>query len=203
MPDGSITKPEPREFELRGREGELSPPGLPGPPPWPRRLKNSSKRSSKGVPGGNCGRVRLRASTVVDAEMLTTAPVTSSARSAKDSGAERAWAAIGTDVLRSVTTAKQEAANRSRDGRAESRVDAGAFIVWSIDDLSWRTLNLGRLYRHSSADCGGSGAKHQPKCRMPHTIATPTTAEMMPTTLIRSLGLCAASYIARRIPSGK
>ncbi len=48
--------------------------------------------------------------------MLTTAPVTSSARSAKDSGAERARAGRGIAVATIVMTAKQDAASR-RMGR--------------------------------------------------------------------------------------
>src|SRR5829696_668153 len=87
MPDGSMTKPEPSELERRWRGVSPCAPGPPPWPPWPRRLKNSSNRSSKGVPGGSCGMVRPRVSTVVEAEMLTTAPTTCSVRSANESGA--------------------------------------------------------------------------------------------------------------------
>src|SRR5215212_6678287 len=55
MPEVSTMKPEPRELVLRGcRSPFLSPPLEP--PPGPLRfLKKSSKNSSNGEPGGNCG----------------------------------------------------------------------------------------------------------------------------------------------------
>ena len=74
-----MTKPEPSELTRRGgRFGALS-------PPWPRRfLKNSSKNSSNGEPGGSCGvGVDRRAPRpFCEVEMLTTASITFSATSA-------------------------------------------------------------------------------------------------------------------------
>ena len=120
MPEASMMKPEPSEFDLR-----VGPRGLSSSPfgtPWPRRLKNSSKRSSKGVPCGSCGMVRpprLLASTVVEAEMFTTASVTLSARSASDSG-PRAKAGSGRAVTVTVTpstaAARADEARRANDG---------------------------------------------------------------------------------------
>src|SRR3981081_1141137 len=83
--------PEPSELVLRGCKSlPLSPPlEL---PPGPRRfLKKSSKNSSNGEPGGNCGIVPRPsppplASTVCEVEMLTTASITFSATSAMPSG---------------------------------------------------------------------------------------------------------------------
>jgi hypothetical protein len=92
-------------------------------------LKNSSNRSSNGVPWGSCGRVRLRASTVVVAEMLTTAPVTSSARSAKDSGAERAWTAAGIAVTASAKAAAKVVAIRRGAMARLGAVTDGSMVV--------------------------------------------------------------------------
>ena len=85
-------KPEPSELVLRGCMSLfLSPPLEPplGPPP-PRFLKKSSKNSSNGEPGGNCGIAPRSppplASTVCEVEMLTTASITFSAMSAMPSG---------------------------------------------------------------------------------------------------------------------
>ena len=78
-----MMKPEPSELTRRGAAvAALSS------PPWPRRfLKNSSKNSSNGEPGGSCGiGCSLRASTVCEVEMLTTASITFSATSAMLSG---------------------------------------------------------------------------------------------------------------------
>src|SRR5665213_3383799 len=87
IPDVSTMKPEPSELVLCGCR---SPPRPPGPPR--RFLKKSSKNSSNGEPGGNCG-VAPRpsapaplASTVCEVEMLTTASITFSATSAMPSG---------------------------------------------------------------------------------------------------------------------
>src|SRR5436190_8020436 len=84
-------KPEPSELVLRGwNSPPLSPPL--GPPPPRRFLKKSSKNSSNGEPGGNCGVAPrslpppLLASTVCEVEMLTTASITFSAMSAMPSG---------------------------------------------------------------------------------------------------------------------
>jgi hypothetical protein len=71
-----MMKPEPSELVLCGC---MSPPLEPGPPR--RFLKKSSKNSSNGEPGGNCGiapcpRRPPLASTVCEVEMLTTASIT-------------------------------------------------------------------------------------------------------------------------------
>src|SRR5579885_2625424 len=77
MPDGSITKPEPSEETLRAR----------GPPSLPFFLKNSSKNSSNGEPGGSCGICTpFCASIVCEVEIFTTASITRSAISATESG---------------------------------------------------------------------------------------------------------------------
>src|SRR5260370_9747116 len=96
-------KPEPSELVLRGcRPVPLSPPfELPTGPG--RFLKKSSKDSSNGEPGGNCGIAPLPsppplASTVCDVEMLTTASITFSATSATPSG-PRAEAGAETKTL--------------------------------------------------------------------------------------------------------
>ncbi len=75
MPDASMTKPEPSDDTRRGVL------------PSPRRLKNSSKNSSNGEPGGTCGTCAcLPESTVCEVEMLTTASTTFSTVSATESG---------------------------------------------------------------------------------------------------------------------
>src|SRR5262245_19535740 len=83
-----MMKPEPSELVLRGGWDSLrSPLGEP-----PRRfLKKSSKNSSNGEPGGNCGTASRPpppplASTLCDVEMLTTESMTFSAISAMPSG---------------------------------------------------------------------------------------------------------------------
>jgi len=84
-------KTEPSELVLRGcRSVPLSPPWSCLRDHW-RFLKKSSKNSSNGEPGGNCGIAPLPsppplASTVCDVEMLTTASITFSATSAMPSG---------------------------------------------------------------------------------------------------------------------
>ena len=75
-----MMKPEPSELTRRGV-------GVSSPPCPPRRfLKNSSKKSSNGEPGGSCGIALLRMSTVCLVEMLTTASITVSATSEMFSG---------------------------------------------------------------------------------------------------------------------
>ncbi len=123
-PAESMMKPEPSEFDLRCWRGpSLSPPPPPRPP---RRLKNSSNRSSNGVPGGTCGPARpARASTVVDAEMFTTASVTCSARSAREAGP---LAKAGTGRAAAATETLTEAPIRIEaiSARARERGCAGA-----------------------------------------------------------------------------
>src|SRR5260370_32025253 len=88
MPEVSTMKPEPSELVLRGCMSLLPPLE---PPHGPLRfLKKSSKNSSNGEPGGNCGSALSPppplASTVCEVEMLTTASITFSATSAMPSG---------------------------------------------------------------------------------------------------------------------
>src|SRR5207253_8992790 len=87
-----MTKPEPSEVALRGFASGLPLCGL-------SRLKKSLKNSSKGEPGGNCGRPGVERSrcfsglTVWVVEMLTTEGNSLSARSANPS--EAGFAAAG------------------------------------------------------------------------------------------------------------
>ena len=98
-PDGSMMKPEPSELTRRGG----SPPCGPF---WPRWfLKNSSKNSSNGEPGGSCGMVLLLISTVCLVETLTTASMTCSATSAMFSG-PRAWAGSAKSGQATATASK-------------------------------------------------------------------------------------------------
>ena len=81
-------------------------------PCWPRRfLKNSSKNSSNGEPGGSCGIALPRPSTVCDVEMLTTASITFSATSATLSGPR---ASAGVDRT---GQAREAAATAAKAGR--------------------------------------------------------------------------------------
>src|SRR6516164_11579761 len=107
MPEVSMMKPEPSELVLCGCRSLLRSPPL---PPL-RFLKKSSKNSSNGEPGGNCGtapRPSLLASTVCEVEMLTTASITFSATSAMPSG-PRAYAGAAANK---VTAPRQIAATR-------------------------------------------------------------------------------------------
>src|SRR5438105_4272340 len=84
-----MMKPEPSELVLRG--GCISPRSPPlGAAPPRRFLKKSSKNSSNGEPGGNCGIASLPppplASTLCEVEILTTESITFSAMSAMPSG---------------------------------------------------------------------------------------------------------------------
>src|SRR5438094_2605592 len=83
-----MMKPEPSELVLRG--GCISPRSPPLGAPPRRFLKKSSKNSSNGEPGGNCGIASLPplplASTLCDVEILTTESITFSAMSAMPSG---------------------------------------------------------------------------------------------------------------------
>ena len=108
-----MTKPEPSELTRRGvRFGASS--------PWPRRfLKNSSKNSSNGEPGGSCGIGVLRASTFCEVEMLTTASITFSATSAMFSGPR---ARVGVESAGSASAAAAtRGQSRSPDGAREAR----------------------------------------------------------------------------------
>ncbi|CCE12013.1 hypothetical protein BRAS3843_900048 [Bradyrhizobium sp. STM 3843] len=142
MPDSSMMKPEPSELV---RRGVRSPPPL---PPGPRRfLKKSSKNSSNGEPGGNCGAAPRPspplASTVWEVEMLTTASITFSATSAMPSG-PRADAGADTSAP---ATAKQAAVRIGRKRWLKARVD-----VIGVD------LQKGAKYGNQTAPEPGSYA---------------------------------------------
>jgi hypothetical protein len=85
-----MMNPEPSELVLRRCSSPLLSPSLGAPPR--RFLKKSSKNSSNGEPGGNCGIASLLppppplASTFCEVEMLTTESITFSAMSAMPSG---------------------------------------------------------------------------------------------------------------------
>src|SRR5258708_29963198 len=159
-------KPEASELVLRGcRSVPLSPPlEL---PPGPRRfLKKSSKNSSNGEPGGNCGIAPLPpspalASTVCDVEMLTTASITFSATSAMPSGPRaRAGAEIGTPVTPRLAAPSQIAANQGR----RRRLEAGIARVISL--LSWNGFgNLKSTVRPN----GVAAQAFEPDISLPRT----------------------------------
>ena len=118
-PDGSTMKPEPSELVLRGA---MSPPPL-GPPGPLRFLKKSSKNSSNGEPGGNCGIAPRSppplASTVCEVEMLTTASITFSATSAMPSGPRaKAGATLSMLAAPSVIAAPKRRRRRLKAGLA-------------------------------------------------------------------------------------
>src|SRR5436305_1167486 len=96
-----MTKPEPSELTRRGVRFWF------GLSPGPRRfLKNSSKNSSNGDPGGTWDWGALgfgRLVTVCDVEIFTTASMTASATSAILSGPR--WAASGGVTDSPITTA--------------------------------------------------------------------------------------------------
>ncbi len=121
MPSGSTTKPDPSELTRRGPRLGASP-CWPGPPR--RFLKNSSKNSSNGEPGGNCGVGPLRCSTFCEVEMLTTASITCSATSAMPSGPR---AAAGIVTRGSATAAPTTAAMKEGE-------------IWRIRELRWPAM---------------------------------------------------------------
>src|SRR6202163_4925930 len=95
-----MMKPEPSELTRRGARSGLSP------PPCPRRfLKNSSKNSSIGEPGGRSGIPVTRASTFCDVEILTTASITCSATSAMFSGPRAAAGCAGSMITAAISAA--------------------------------------------------------------------------------------------------
>ncbi len=89
----------------RGMIGIAAAPAA-APPPWPRRfLKNSSKNSSIGEPGGRSGMPFMRASTFCDVEILTTASITCSATSAMFSGPRAAAGHAGRTMIAAASAA--------------------------------------------------------------------------------------------------
>src|SRR3984885_2200660 len=95
-----MMKPEPSELMRRGaRSASPCPPG-------PRRfLKNSSKNSSIGEPGGRSGMLPMRASTFCEVEILTTASITCSATSAIFSGPRAAAIEAGSTTIAAASAA--------------------------------------------------------------------------------------------------
>src|SRR5271170_6491535 len=125
MPEVSMIKPEPSELVLCGCRSPPLDPGL----PW-RFLKKSSKNSSNGEPGGNCGIAPLLspegpplASMVCEVEILTTASITFSATSAMPSG-PRASAGVTLTVPRPTprVALRQIAANQGRRRRLNAGI---------------------------------------------------------------------------------
>src|ERR1700688_1101828 len=118
-----MMKPEPSELTRRGARSGLSP------PPCPRRfLKNSSKNSSIGEPGGRSGMPVTRASTFCDVEMLTTASITCSATSAMFSG-PRAAAGCAVKMITAASNAAVTAPRRTNCER------------WR--EVKWRDMDVG------------------------------------------------------------
>ena len=129
-----MTKPEPSEFERRGAWG-CAVAAAAGRLAWPRRLKNSSKSPRTACRAEAAAASRLRASTVVEAEILTTASVTWSARSAKDSGVRRALRRIERpERHREGTTARHERPPETRWPGCGPHEAAQEHSRWSIDD---------------------------------------------------------------------
>ena len=123
-PDASMMKPEPSELT---RRGVWAPPPCPF---WPRRfLKNSSKNSSNGEPGGSCGMAVVFISTVCLVEILTTASITASATSAMPSG-PRACAVSG-----------QQRPSDCGSGENRQPEAAGTMRHWIKDSAHGRQLS--------------------------------------------------------------
>ena len=106
-PEASMMKPEPSELTRRGARSAS---------PCPRRfLKNSSKNSSIGEPGGRSGILPMRASTFCEVEMLTTASITCSATSAMFSGPRAAAIEAGRTTIAAVRPAARTLCRTSRE----------------------------------------------------------------------------------------
>jgi hypothetical protein len=111
-PEESITKPEPKEFDLRMR-------GCGGTSPCPcrLRLKKSSKRSSNGVFCESPGALKLRTCSVVVAEMFTTASTTWSATSEISPGPRAALTGVGAAVTSATARQSPTGLNKAALGR--------------------------------------------------------------------------------------
>src|SRR5579885_3532749 len=139
MPDGSITKPEPSEETLRAR----------GPPSLPFFLKNSSKNSSNGEPGGSCGICTpFCASIVCDVEIFTTASVTRSAISATESGTLPEAAKPGLAESAANPAAKPSAATERKE------------ILVSVDMASSKKAL--RIFGPTNCDGNLAGTRRRP-----------------------------------------
>src|SRR5438046_5190646 len=155
-PEASITKPEPSEVALRGFASGRP---LCGWSLFWSLLKKSLKNSSKGEPGGNCGRPGVERSrcfsglTVWVVEMLTTDGSSLSARSANPSSAGRAAAALTTGEA--ADTVSNSAATMTTAPRRD--LDDSKDTVLNSSD-PWRaTLREKRhLSQIPSAKCAGS-----------------------------------------------
>src|ERR1700726_2070738 len=162
MPEGSTIKPEPSELVLCG----CNSPPLELPPGPPRRfLKKSSKNSSNGEPGGNCGIAPLPslplppdlASTVCDVEMLTTASIPFSATSAMPSG-PRANAGGDTSTL---VAPRQIAASKGR----KRSLKAGLAPVISALSSHKMGRNLNSTVRPNGVTAQACGSAFRPHKR--------------------------------------
>src|SRR3978361_1405790 len=160
-------KPEPSELVLWGcRSPPLDPPG-------PRRfLKKSSKNSSKGEPGGNCGIAPLPsppplASTVCEVEMLTTESITLSATSAMPSGPRASAGA----AIRAPAAPRQMAASKGR----RRWLNAGIAPVMSHSLLG---KNGSGFEVHSAPEqgCGASIRADFPDAMKPRRLRRKTDA---------------------------
>src|SRR5690242_5400084 len=119
---------------------------------------------------------------------------------------------MGSAVATSERAARQDTASL-RIGRLGGAVSAkaGAFMAWVIGHplLENRALLESLDINCRSVPSFKRGLRQKrghgpyPACLTTQTIARPATADRIPTMRIRSLGLWAASYIARRMPSGK
>src|SRR2546429_3840847 len=165
-----MMKPEPSELVLRG--GCISPLLSPffGPPPR-RFLKKSSKNSSNGEPGGNCGIASLPppplASTLCEVEILTTESITFSAMSAMPSGPR---ALAGTDA--SKLAALSEIAIPIRRRR---RLKAGLAPVMSA---CLQRVEFASTVRPNGSDAQASAPDIPAKNRPPaaHDCVDPTAS---------------------------
>src|SRR6516164_6415713 len=159
MPEVSTMKPEPSELVLCGCRSLLRSPPL---PPL-RFLKKSSKNSSNGEPGGNCGiapRPSPLASMVCEVEILTTASITFSATSAIASG-PRANAGAGA----SAATAPRQAAATSGRRRSLSALVAAVMSA----SLQKQVFEV-----HTAPDLGSGASVLVPTFRSSCSIAVPT-----------------------------
>ena len=201
MPSASMTKPEPSELTRRGC---VLPPLF---SPWPRRfLKNSSKNSSNGEPGGTFGPGRACWSPPPGACARRCAPPLPAATVCDGRDVDhRIDHALG-DVGDLVGTALRERGERERERRPPAR-SAGR-RNWSGGAKVPAIGGLQRALRDSRDSCawprpgarvgksrmptrpsqlGGTGRHSRgrdPVSRYPrtnHTRITPSTADAMPT----------------------
>ena len=155
-PDGSMMNPDPRLCIRRSSGGGV----WSVPPPGRWRFMKSLKNCSNGEPGGNIGMSgpAVVFTSVVE-DMLTTAGSSFAARSAKLSGAGRAYALATNCGAASGRAANAEHASATaRNVRTEGSVMGG----WSLSGRQGRCQGIGStagsVVRQDSAgiDCRGS-----------------------------------------------